>query len=107
MASTTQQPLFTPGRILIVLGNLLYSIGAFLADFNETHVYNPTWPPHARFHNGQTMTLGVLLAAMSLYLACRPCISSDSMRPAEAMRCVTESAVVGCFYCVAGLAAIL
>ncbi|KAK1021021.1 hypothetical protein LTR33_018606, partial [Friedmanniomyces endolithicus] len=52
------QSLLTPGRALITLANLLYAVGAFAADFNETHVYNPRWPPHARFHNGQTMTLG-------------------------------------------------
>lgn len=43
MASTAPQPWFTPGRVGILLGNLAYSIGAFAADFNETHVYNPKW----------------------------------------------------------------
>lgn len=42
----------TASRILLVLENLFYATGAFVADFNETHVYNPSWPPHARFHNG-------------------------------------------------------
>ncbi|KAK5685006.1 hypothetical protein LTS10_003081 [Elasticomyces elasticus] len=66
------QPTFTLGRGVLTIGNLLYAVGAFLADFNETHVYNPKWPPHARFHNGQTMTLGILLSATSLYFAYRP-----------------------------------
>jgi hypothetical protein len=42
----------TTGRLVIVVGNLLYAVGAFIADYNETHVKNPRWPPHARFHNG-------------------------------------------------------
>ncbi|CZT23196.1 uncharacterized protein RCC_08906 [Ramularia collo-cygni] len=93
---------FTPGRILILVGNLVYSIGAFIADYNETHVKNPRWPPHAKFHNGQTMTLGVLLASTSLFFLFRPAVSVA--RQKENM---LYAAVVGSFYCAAGLSAIL
>lgn len=31
------EPLLTPGRIMIILGNVAYSGGAWLADWNETH----------------------------------------------------------------------
>jgi hypothetical protein len=94
----------TPGRGLFLVGNLLYSVGAFLADYNVTHVFNKNWPPHAKFHNGQTMSLGILLALTSTYFAFRPAFSQLS--PAEAKHNILTAAVVGSFYCVAGLSAI-
>jgi hypothetical protein len=72
---------------------------------NETHVYNPRWPPHARFHNGQTMTLGVLLATMSIYFAFRPAFT-PRMKPAEQVQSVLWASTVGSFYCLAALCAI-
>jgi hypothetical protein len=41
--------------------------GPYGADWNETHIYNPNWPPHAKFHNAQTMLLGTLLGLCALY----------------------------------------
>jgi len=46
----------------------LTSCLAYVFDWNETHVYNPNWPPHAKFHNAQTLLLGPLLGSVSLYL---------------------------------------
>jgi hypothetical protein len=39
---------------------------AYVFDWNETHVFNPRWPPHAKFHNAQTLLLGSLLGLSSL-----------------------------------------
>ena len=101
-------PLIAPGRLVITIGNLLYAIGAFAADWNETHVLNPRWPAHAKFHNGQTMSLGVLLASTSLYFAYRPCLSGASTKPImQARDSLFYSAVIGSFYCASGLSAIL
>ncbi|AMR29382.1 hypothetical protein A0257_21300 [Hymenobacter psoromatis] len=61
----------TAGRWLFTLNALITGTGGFLADFNATHVYNPRWPPHAKFHNGQTMAVGVLLAGASLFFTWR------------------------------------
>ena len=46
------------GKILISASAVFAGVGPYLADWNETHIYNPTWPPHAKFHNAQTMSLG-------------------------------------------------
>ncbi len=52
---------------LISFVALFTAISPFLADFNSTHVYNAAWPGHARFHNGQTMTTGLLCGLLSRY----------------------------------------
>lgn len=45
------------GRTLLGLVGVTTSVGGYIADWNETHIYNPRWPPHAKFHNGQTMSM--------------------------------------------------
>ncbi|KAJ6507093.1 hypothetical protein C8R45DRAFT_817122 [Mycena sanguinolenta] len=57
----------TPGKFLISLVALATSTGCYMADWNETHIYNPTWPPHVKFHNGQTMSMGALLGICTLW----------------------------------------
>ena len=58
---------FGAGKVLISLVAAETAVGPYLADWNETHIYNPTRPPHARFHNGQTMSMGASLAVMTLW----------------------------------------
>ena len=41
MASSTAY--YTP-RILLTIAALITAIVPYIADFNETHVYNPEWP---------------------------------------------------------------
>ncbi|EMC96318.1 hypothetical protein BAUCODRAFT_107842 [Baudoinia panamericana UAMH 10762] len=57
---------YTP-RLLLTLVSLVTAIAPYIADFNTTHVYNPLWPGHARFHNGQTMSMGAYLGLLTLY----------------------------------------
>ncbi|MFL6124904.1 DUF6640 family protein [Actinophytocola sp.] len=53
---------FPFGKVLISLSAVGTMVGAYAADWNETHIYNPTWPPHAKFHNAQTMSMGAALS---------------------------------------------
>ncbi|EAT87858.1 hypothetical protein HBI56_092240 [Parastagonospora nodorum] len=59
---------FTPGKSVISLIALITTIAPYLADWNETHIYNPNWPPHARYHNGQTMSMGLFTGLITLYV---------------------------------------
>lgn len=63
---------FPLGRVLITLSALAAAIGAYVADWNETHIFNPRWPPHAKFHNAQTMLLGTCLGLLTLYYLWAP-----------------------------------
>ena len=66
MNSTTHTS-WSIGKLLISLVALFTAVSPYLADWNETHIYNPLWLPHAKFHNAQTMVLGALLGLLSLY----------------------------------------
>lgn len=55
----------------------LTAVGGFLADWNRTHLFNPAWPPHAKFHDAQTIALGSLLGGGGLYLLRRGGTGSD------------------------------
>lgn len=65
--SPAKNPKWTTGRILISFIGIFTALSPYIADWNKTHIYNPTWPPHAKFHNAQTMVLGALLGMLTLY----------------------------------------
>jgi hypothetical protein len=54
------------GRFLLRSVALGTALGGFAADWNRTHLFNPAWPPHARFHDAQTIALGALLGGAAL-----------------------------------------
>ena len=43
------------------------AVGGFLVDWNRTHLFNPDWPPHAKFHDAQSILLGSFVGASGLY----------------------------------------
>jgi hypothetical protein len=65
------------GTTLLTIVAITTSCGAYIADWNETHIYNPRWPPHAKFHNGQTMSMGLVLGLTTLYYLYRPASSPE------------------------------
>jgi hypothetical protein len=62
-------------RIIFTILAIALPVGAHLADYNATHIFNPNWPPHAKFHTGQTLSFSIALALFTLFFAHR--ITSD------------------------------
>ena len=54
------------------LGGIMFD--AVIPATSRQHLWNPAWPPHAKFHNGQTMLMGLFNATATLVLlfALRP-----------------------------------
>lgn len=56
------------GRVMILSAAAFTTVGGFLFDWNRTHLFNPKWTPHAKFHDAMTILLGSLLGAGGVYL---------------------------------------
>lgn len=56
----------TVSRLVLSAVSAWTAAGPYVFDWNETHIHNPAWPGHAKFHNAQTMSTGALggLAAL-------------------------------------------
>lgn len=56
------------GQIIVTIAVLITLIGPTAVDWNDSHVFNPKWPPHARFHAivYLCMTIGFSLIALWL-----------------------------------------
>nr|WP_314624481.1 DUF6640 family protein [uncultured Noviherbaspirillum sp.] len=52
--------------MLYVLASIT-AFSGFAADFNFTHLFNPAWTAHARFHDAMTISLGLFLGLLGLY----------------------------------------
>jgi hypothetical protein len=59
------------GRWMLSLVAVVTALSPYAADMNKTHMYNPKWSPHAKYHTAQTMLLGSLLGLSSLYFLWR------------------------------------
>jgi hypothetical protein len=54
------------GRLVLSFAAIFTAVTPYLADWNETHIFNPRWTPHAKFHNAQTMAFAALLGLLAL-----------------------------------------
>lgn len=60
-------------RWLIAFVAAVTAVGGLAADYfvpwtARQHIKNPAWPPHAKFHNGQTMLMGLGLGIVALVI---------------------------------------
>jgi len=60
-------------RWLVAFVAVVTAAGGLLADYfipwsGRQHIKNPAWPPHAKFHNGQTILMGLALGTLAIAL---------------------------------------
>jgi hypothetical protein len=65
-------PVRNPGRIVLTFILVFFGFGDVLIDGNATHLYNPDWPPHARYHLVMQFVAFAALGALGLLLLWRP-----------------------------------
>lgn len=58
-------------RILVTVATLIYGLIVPILEINDTHVFNPEWPPHARLHEVWQLATNTALAVGCLWLAWR------------------------------------
>ncbi len=58
----------TFGHRLLLGAAAFTGIGGYLFDWNKTHLFNPKWTPHAKFHDAMTILLGSMLGGAGFYL---------------------------------------
>jgi hypothetical protein len=58
-------------RLLFTLSAIGLTVGAHRADLSPSHLFNDRWPPHAKFHTGQTLSMSVLLSLLTIFFAWR------------------------------------
>lgn len=83
--------------------DLVFSGLVVVKSWDETHVFNPHWPPHARFHNGQSISFVVMAAVTATVLLHR----RGPPGAAAARDTLLLAAVVGSLATAAGLSALL
>lgn len=75
---------------LVLTGTAIGTIvGTGRADINRTHMFNPRWPPHARFHSAAGWGTIAGLQLFSLWLLWRP-----GQQPAQVDSAVATAAVL-------------
>ena len=73
----TQQKHLPAGKLILGTVAGLTAVGGFLADWNKTHLFNSNWPPHAKFHDAWTITLGSFLGGAGMYFLLRKSSEPD------------------------------
>jgi len=59
------------GRWLLASAAITTTVGGYLTDWNRTHLFNPRWSPHAKFHDAQTILQGSAAGGSALILLLR------------------------------------
>ena len=55
------------GRVILTLALVGTIVGPILADWNRSHIFNDSWPSHARFHGVVGLGMATLMSVFALW----------------------------------------
>jgi hypothetical protein len=61
-----RRPRRVVGRSLLTLANAITVVAPIAADWNVSHIFNPRWPSHARFHGVTALAMVALLSPAAI-----------------------------------------
>jgi hypothetical protein len=56
------------GKLLVTVGILFYAVVVPIFELNHSHVFNPSWEPHARLHEVWQLATNCAIGAFSFWL---------------------------------------
>ena len=56
-------------KALITFGVVIYAVVVPFLEINSSHVFNPFWPAHARFHEVWQLTTNICIGILALWFA--------------------------------------
>jgi hypothetical protein len=59
------------GKAILTFAVVAFPIIGILADWNKTHVFNPVWHPHARYHAASMSVIVCCVSAIGIWLLWR------------------------------------
>jgi hypothetical protein len=58
-------------RVVFIFVAVFFAVAGHHADMSKTHMFNPNWPPHAKFHAGQTLMFSIVLGLCTIFFSIR------------------------------------
>lgn len=55
------------GKKLLLAISTVTVFGGYVADMNRTHMFNPKWTPHSKFHDAISILTGTFLGSAGLF----------------------------------------
>lgn len=71
MKKHNQKKKIRTGRKILMAVAGITATGGYVMDMNKTHLFNPDWPPHAKFHDAWSISLGTFLGLSGIYFLSR------------------------------------
>jgi hypothetical protein len=65
------------GKVILTFVLVAFPAGGTLADWNKTHLFNPAWHPHAKYHGLSMLLIVICVSAIATWLLWRRSVEPE------------------------------